>query len=517
VIYVGGGTSVQKAAGYEDTPEAMFAYLSREVDGVVFDETLQRFCESGPEMIRWLERHGVRFKAAAYAKKTSYPTSKYYLYFSDNSLLEKNRNKHPPAPRGHKVYLDLGERASFGFGRGIIDPLRAAATSVRLLYQTDARQLVVDRKGAVIGLKAYQTTADHPRYKALIKAQRSMHRWQLMLPPSMPGARITGAIGGYYARVASEIERMAARPLYVRVKRGICLSCGGFIFNRPMVRALAPLNVKSMPLGTPADDGSGMLLGYSVAGALNRMDEVSNWRFLNPPRAWARGVLVNARGERFVDEASYGATIGRAMMKPGNEGVAWLILDHELWQFTQENLKQDDLLPFQRDPVRLTMWLYSKKAGTLKGLAAKIDVNPDRFVATIEQYRKAQAGEIVDIFNKSSNDMGWMQKAPYYALDMGVASRFFPLPSITLGGLLVDERTGLVLRSDRTTIPGLYAAGRTAVGLCSNLYLSGLASADCIFSGRRAASHAVSLKDGPEESRIGLSAAAASRNFVPAP
>ena len=30
------------------------------------------------------------------------------------------------------------------------------------------------------------------------------------------------------------------------------------------------------------------------------------------------------------------------------------------------------------------------------------------------------------------------------------------------------------------------AAGRTAVGICSNLYVSGLSVADCIFSGRRA-------------------------------
>ena len=36
-------------------------------------------------------------------------------------------------------------------------------------------------------------------------------------------------------------------------------------------------------------------------------------------------------------------------------------------------------------------------------------------------------------------------------------------------------------------VPGLYAAGRNAVGICSNLYVSGLSYADCIYSGRRAA------------------------------
>lgn len=32
----------------------------------------------------------------------------------------------------------------------------------------------------------------------------------------------------------------------------------------------------------------------------------------------------------------------------------------------------------------------------------------------------------------------------------------------------------------------LYAAGRAAVGICSNSYVSGLSLADCVFSGRRA-------------------------------
>jgi len=38
-------------------------------------------------------------------------------------------------------------------------------------------------------------------------------------------------------------------------------------------------------------------------------------------------------------------------------------------------------------------------------------------------------------------------------------------------------------------VPGLYAAGRTAVGICSNSYVSGLSLADCVFSGRRAGRH----------------------------
>jgi 3-oxo-5alpha-steroid 4-dehydrogenase len=67
---------------------------------------------------------------------------------------------------------------------------------------------------------------------------------------------------------------------------------------------------------------------------------------------------------------------------------------------------------------------------------------------------------------------------------------------LTLGGLVVDEGTGQVRRPDETPVPGLFAAGRTAVGICSNSYVSGLSLADCVFSGRRAGASAASAKGG---------------------
>jgi 3-oxo-5alpha-steroid 4-dehydrogenase len=67
-------------------------------------------------------------------------------------------------------------------------------------------------------------------------------------------------------------------------------------------------------------------------------------------------------------------------------------------------------------------------------------------------------------------------------IDVSVRDRIaVPAPMLTLGGLRVDEQTGRVLG-----VPGLYAAGRTAVGICSRSYVSGLSLADCVFSGRRA-------------------------------
>lgn len=507
IIYMGGGTEVQKAAGYDDPPEGMFNYLKRELGGVVTDETLQRFCESGPETIEWLKSHGVVFGPNAYPKKTSYPPKAYFLYHPDNSLLKRFRGNFPPAPRGHKVQFGDNSQEQ-GFGAGIFNPQRddAQRHGLRLFSQTEVRQMVVDRNGTVIGLKARRVMPDDPRWEQLARAQQLSMKWLAMLPRTMPGGNITGTVSEYYQRQAWRIEEEAGKTVFIRARKGICISSGGFVFNKKMLEQFAPRHVDVFPLGTTGDNGSGILLGRSVAGALAGMEQVSSWRFLNPPIEWGKGLMVNRRGARFIDEASYGAHIGQALMAPGNDGDCWLILDAGLWKQAKQSLKSKDVYKFQRIPAQLAMNFGSAKAATLEGLAEKLGFDKETFLASISDYRRAKAGEIADPLGKAPEDMGDIGQGPYYAIDMGVRSKFMPLPSITLGGLVVDEETGLVMREDGTTIPGLYAAGRTAIGLCSIIYLSGLSAGDSIFSGRRAGRHASSLKDGPEPSRKGTSA-----------
>ncbi len=79
---------------------------------------------------------------------------------------------------------------------------------------------------------------------------------------------------------------------------------------------------------------------------------------------------------------------------------------------------------------------------------------------------------------------------PYYAIDCTLGNKALPCATITLGGLIVDEESSEVKRKDGTIINGLYAIGRTAAGIPSRGYVSGLAIAHCVFSGRQAGKHA---------------------------
>jgi 3-oxo-5alpha-steroid 4-dehydrogenase len=486
VFYAGGGTSIQREAGVEDTPEEMFRYLQPEVAGVVADRTLRRFCEESPALLEWMMAHGVAFNARLFTGKTSYPTADYYLYHSDSSLAASAMARAKPAARGHRAFMPASSSA-VGYGVGLYEPLaRAAATlGVRVMAKAEARQLVLDPQGRVLGVKILQIPPGTSEAAEHDRLERKGIGLLLKFPPAFPGAGIFIARAERLLARARALEAEHRVARYIRAQRGVCLSAGGFIFNRDMVAHYAPRYVRGMPLGSPGDDGAGIRLGQTASGAVARLHHVSAWRFINPPSAWARGMIVNGRGARFVDETLYGASIGLKMVEE-NEGRAWLVLDAALRQEVWRELWHGKILPFQRYPAMLAMLFGSKSSPTLAGLAAKCGFDPATLQDAVAAYNRAAAGEEPDAYAKGVKDMAVLGAGPYQALDISIDAKLEPLPTLTLGGLQVDEESGAVLRGDGSPIPGLFAAGRTAIGICSNIYVSGLSSADCAFSGRRA-------------------------------
>jgi len=244
-----------------------------------------------------------------------------------------------------------------------------------------------------------------------------------------------------------------------------------------------------LPLGTSGDDGSGIRLGESAGGVTDRMDRVSAWRFINPPMAWAQGMVVNSQGERFCNEAVYGARLGERMCEDHNaKGV--LIIDRALFM---RGLVQS--LPWKQKVFQLLLSLLNsfvarKKAQTIEELARICKLPPHKLRASIEAYNTLATGNDPDPLGKSRDFFHPLKEAPFYAMDVSLAAKLFVCAKLTFGGLKVDEKTGQVKHADGSNIQGLYAAGRTAVGVASNSYVSGLSIADCVFSARRAARHA---------------------------
>ena len=60
VVYAG-ATRFQREAGFDDTTEEMFKYLSMEVGDIVGADTLRRFCEESATNLDWLIGHGATY------------------------------------------------------------------------------------------------------------------------------------------------------------------------------------------------------------------------------------------------------------------------------------------------------------------------------------------------------------------------------------------------------------------------------------------------------------------------
>lgn len=229
------------------------------------------------------------------------------------------------------------------------------------------------------------------------------------------------------------------------------------------------------------------MLGQSVGGRVSHLDRMSAWRFVYPPEALIEGIVVSHRGERIAAEDTYGAFFTSAMVEQP-DGHGFLVLDSLQWDKFQSQIGEQTQGLWRVLVNCIRLWGH-KSGATLEGLASALKVDQDRLRATVEAYNDA-------IFIGYPDPVGKLEyrtpitSGPFYGVDVSIQpSGIMMVPALTLGGLDVDGASGLVLDEEGKTIPGLYAAGRNAVGVCSHQYVSGLSLADCVFSGRRAGEH----------------------------
>jgi 3-oxo-5alpha-steroid 4-dehydrogenase len=377
-----------------------------------------------------------------------------------------------PAQRGHRA---KGRGTS---GKALFGPLRKAVArrGIRVQSMTRAEELVTDEAGAVIGVVC-STVQGAPasvlrRYRWMAGKVGKLNLWYR-------------PAGKALSRRLERIERRYGRRFAVRARRGVVLSAGGFAFNREMVREHAAPYAQGLPLGTLGDDGSGIRLGRSAGGATKHMDRASAWRFYTPPSALAKGVLLGPSGERVCNEALYGAAVAEAVIHE-HDGRAHLLVDRRILDEAKRQAPKQTLW-FQRLQT-LTMFGSGRTEGrTVAEAAEKAGIDAETAERTLAAYNDVAHTGAEDPLGKPADQVQEIGTPPYSLIDVSVRSSVsFPCPTMTLGGLVVDERTGQVLREDGGAVPRLYAAGRTAAGICSNSYVSGLSLADCVYSGRRA-------------------------------
>jgi 3-oxo-5alpha-steroid 4-dehydrogenase len=481
-VYYGGATRYQREAGFSDTPEEMYRYLKLEVTDAVSDATLRRFCEQSAANLEWLVSHGAQFSGRLSPDAEAYMTPGYFLYYSGNERVPSYAAAARPAPRGH---IAVGEGGG-SMGQYLFAALRRAtlAAVTRFYSHSPAVRLVLDRDGAVLGVEVSQLPAG--------SIARAAHRLSNRLFNLGKGI-LYGAPARVLMAAMARAERHGVRRL-IRARRGVVLATGGFMHNREMVARHLPMHRHAIPLGSAGCTGDGIRLGEAAGARTSHMNSIDTSRSLILPKPFARGVLVDGAGRRFIAEDAYGATIGhRIAFEHG--GRAWLLLDAALYREAWKTVMPWKQL-ILRYRVRSLMPLVFawRRARTLDELARKCGLPAQALAASVADYNRGAATK-QDALGKLAVNLRALASGPYYAVDVSTDSRGFPPTSFTLGGLVVDEASGQVIRQDGQHIAGLYAAGRNAVGIPSNFYVSGLAIADCVFSGRRAGGAAAMVLD----------------------
>jgi succinate dehydrogenase/fumarate reductase flavoprotein subunit len=277
-FYLGGGTAVQDACGYEDSPENMYAFL-RAVTTTDEEDKLRTFCESSVEHFDWLEAQGVPFARIAYKHKAVYTRTGEGLLSTGNEKAWPFREQAAPAPRGHQVSGDGDISGGNVAMRALLGTVERE--QVPVLYEANVIGLVQDDDGRVIGVKMRKDGVDS----------------------------------------------------FVQARKGVLLAAGSFNLNADVTGEHMPLfSQYGKPLGEPTNDGAGLLLGRTVGVAERGMHGLVATASIYPPEDLIKGIVVNAEGRRFVAEDVYhGRMANRIAEQP--DAKAFLILDEEIFGY----------------------------------------------------------------------------------------------------------------------------------------------------------------------------------------
>ena len=409
VLYLGGGTKLQQACGFEDSDEEMFKYLMATVGESPDEPKLRLYCEGSVAHFDWMLEQGVPYKESFYYGCSGEPPTDDGLVWSGSERCHPYCELAVPAPRGH---VAMQEHQT---GPLVMQKLVAAveASPARIATNHRCTALVQQADGMIVGLVANEFGKDRT----------------------------------------------------IRARRGVVLTTGGFIVNDDMIAAHTPLVARcNVRVGAEGDDGSGISLGIAAGGATMHMDAASISLPITQPWSLKRGVMVNAQGQRFINEDAYYGQLGEAALFHQN-GRVWLVVDDEIFEKPE--------------------YFGELAAGgeTPAELEAELGLPPGSLESTIALYnRHAEKGED-PIFHKQLEYLKPLGAAPYGAIDCTTDNALYA--AFTLGGLRTDV-DGRVLDPAGDPIPGLFGAGRSTSGLCVGGYSSGLSLGDGTFFGRRA-------------------------------
>ena len=252
--------------------------------------------------------------------------------------------------------------------------------------------------------------------------------------------------------------------------KSVILATGGFGANLDMVTQYKPELAGFMTTNAAGAQGQGIEMATAIGAGTVDMDQIQIHPTVEANTAaliteGLRGdgaILVNANGERFVDEVGTRDVVSAAeIAQPGS--YSWLIVDQAMVDASsviQGYIKKG----------------YTKTGATYEELAKELDIDPATFANTMETWNSYVEAKNDPDFGRTSF-ANPLNNGPYYAIKVTAGVHH------TMGGVTINSATE-VLKEDGTVIPGLFAAGEVTGGVHGANRLGGTAVADFVVFGR---------------------------------
>ena len=252
--------------------------------------------------------------------------------------------------------------------------------------------------------------------------------------------------------------------------KSVILATGGFGANLDMVTQYKPELAGFMTTNAAGAQGQGIEMATAIGAGTVDMDQIQIHPTVEANTAaliteGLRGdgaILVNANGERFIDEVGTRDVVSAAeIAQPGS--YSWLIVDQAMADASsviQGYIKKG----------------YTKTGATYEELAKELDVDPATFANTMETWNSYVEAKNDPDFGRTSF-ANPLNNGPYYAIKVTAGVHH------TMGGVTINSATE-VLKEDGTVIPGLFAAGEVTGGVHGANRLGGTAVADFVVFGR---------------------------------
>ena len=252
--------------------------------------------------------------------------------------------------------------------------------------------------------------------------------------------------------------------------KSVILATGGFGANLDMVTQYKPELAGFMTTNAAGAQGQGIEMATAIGAGTVDMDQIQIHPTVEANTAaliteGLRGdgaILVNANGERFIDEVGTRDVVSAAeIAQPGS--YSWLIVDQAMVDASS------------------VIQGYIKKGYTVTGetyeeLGKAMGVDEAAFAETMEKWNGYVEAKNDPDFGRTSF-ANPLNTAPYYAVKVTAGVHH------TMGGLKINANTE-VLNEKGEVIPGLFAAGEVTGGVHGANRLGGNAVADFTVFGR---------------------------------